>query len=39
MEFAVELRREAGGKDEVKAWVLGGSVEGKSPRRTSTRCS
>ncbi|MFI5888129.1 trypco2 family protein [Streptomyces sp. NPDC051554] len=29
MEFTVELRREASGKAEVKAWILGSSAEGK----------
>ncbi|TDU05741.1 hypothetical protein EDD99_4272 [Streptomyces sp. 846.5] len=39
MDFAVELRREAGAKGGVKAWVLSAEAEAKASRATTHRVS
>ena len=39
MDFAVELRREAGASGGVKAWVLSAEAEAKASRATTHRVS
>ena len=39
MDFAVELRREAGVKGGVKAWVLSADAEARASRATTHRVS
>ena len=39
MDFAVELRREAGAKGGVKAWVLSADAEAKAARGSTHRVS
>jgi hypothetical protein len=39
MEFAVEIRREAGVKGGVKAWVLSADAEARASRGTTHRVS
>jgi hypothetical protein len=39
MEFAVELRREAGAKGGVKAWVVSADAEAKRSQGTTHRVS
>jgi hypothetical protein len=39
MDFAVELRREAGAKGGVKAWVLSAEAEASASRATTHRVS
>ncbi|MFC1404473.1 MULTISPECIES: trypco2 family protein [Streptacidiphilus] len=39
MDFAVELRREAGARGGVKAWVLSAEAEAKASRATTHRVS
>ena len=39
MEFAVEIRREAGVRGGVKAWVLSADAEAKASRGTTHRVS